>query len=340
MRVGVCDFPSAYAFPPYGYGSIERWLWAVAAGAVQAGAEVWLLGPQWRADLPGGARRLDVRLEDAGRGDPAVGRLAAMQFDLLVVGHEYPSRPAWRRTWQRIGCDVVTFQHDPAFQHAEDAFHGRRSRLFCYSAEMAERYAQHRPQRTVSVQFGRGEETPGPARGGTDLLWLGRIHADKAPHLAAVAAGVVGRRLRIAGPVLDRAYLREHWATLNAPHVDMVGEIAGQAKVDALRDASTLVYTCSRRYVEAGAAVFGEALRCGTPVAALVWRPGTCADAALCERTGAVAMLSPAASDEDAAAALAEAIGRTAGLPADDVQEVGLVRFDPVEHFRTLARRP
>ena len=86
--------------------------------------------------------------------------------------------------------------------------------------------------------------------------------------------------------------------------------------------------------------MFGEALRCGTPVAALVWRPGTCADAALCERTGAVAMLSPAASDEDAAAALAEAIGRTAGLPADDVQEVGLVRFDPVEHFRTLARRP
>jgi hypothetical protein len=111
-------------------------------------------------------------------------------------------------------------------------------------------------------------------------------------------------------------------------------------EVDALGDSSALVYTCSRRYVEAGAAVFGEALRSGTPVAALVWRPGTCAEAALCERTTAVAMPSPAAGDLDAAAALAHAVDRTDALPSDDVQKVGLVRFDPFEHFRTLAGRP
>jgi len=34
MLVGVCDLPGAYAFPPSGYGGIERWLWAVAVGAV------------------------------------------------------------------------------------------------------------------------------------------------------------------------------------------------------------------------------------------------------------------------------------------------------------------
>lgn len=58
MRVGVCDFPSAYAFPPHKYGGIERWLWAVAVGARQTGAEVCLLAPAWRDDLPGSARRL------------------------------------------------------------------------------------------------------------------------------------------------------------------------------------------------------------------------------------------------------------------------------------------
>lgn len=46
MLVGVCDFPSGYQFPPHGYGGIERWLWAVAVGARQSGAEVHLLGPQ------------------------------------------------------------------------------------------------------------------------------------------------------------------------------------------------------------------------------------------------------------------------------------------------------
>ena len=53
MLVGICDFPSAYDFPPHGYGGIERWLWAVAVGAKRAGADVHLLGPKWRRDLDG-----------------------------------------------------------------------------------------------------------------------------------------------------------------------------------------------------------------------------------------------------------------------------------------------
>jgi hypothetical protein len=40
--------------------------------------------------------------------------------------------------------------------------------------------------------------------------------------------------------------------------------------------------------MEAGAAVFGESLRAGDLVAALTRRRGTCAEAVLCDRTGAV----------------------------------------------------
>jgi hypothetical protein len=43
MLVGVCDFPSRYAFPSAGYGGIERWLWAAATGARKAGTDVPLL---------------------------------------------------------------------------------------------------------------------------------------------------------------------------------------------------------------------------------------------------------------------------------------------------------
>ncbi|MGH3697101.1 MAG: glycosyltransferase [Pseudonocardiaceae bacterium] len=103
--------------------------------------------------------------------------------------------------------------------------------------------------------------------GGT--AWCpGRIDADKAPHLAVMAAARLGRRLRIVGPTRDPHYLHRHRATLTAPNVDFVGELAGAAKLQVLASARTLVYSCARGYIEAGAAVFGEALRCGTPIAA------------------------------------------------------------------------
>ncbi|SDM27536.1 Glycosyltransferase involved in cell wall bisynthesis [Lentzea albidocapillata subsp. violacea] len=340
MRVGICDFPSAYAFPPYGYGGIERWLWAVAVGAQRTGVEAVLIGPAWRDDLPGGFRRLPIRLEHTTVESDRWHQLDALNLDLLVVGHEYPSLSAWRASWQGLGCAVATFQHDPNFQHAADAFDGRRSRLYCYSPEMMLRYEAHRPQQALSVQFGFGEETPPPAVAGGDLVWIGRIDSDKAPHLAALAAAKLGQRLRIIGPTLDPGYVARHRAILSAPHVELVGELAGADKIEALRSARTMIYTCARDYVEAGAAVFGETLRCGTPVAALVWRAGTCAEIALCEQTGVVAEAHPLDDDEAAAARLAEAIIDAHRLRPGQVQEAGLTRFDPAQHFQALASIP
>jgi len=341
MRVGVCDYPSAYAFPPYGYGGIERWLWAVAVGAARAGAEVHLIGPQWRTDLPVSWNRVAFRFEDLAPGSAGVANLKSLGLDLVVVGHEYPSLPAWRSIWQELGCDVVTFQHDPDFVHAQNAFDGQQSRLFCYSSEMVERYRDCRPFQAVSVQFGLGEEAPPLPQRGKDLVWLGRLDGQKAPHLAAMAAARLGRRLRIIGkPVRDGAYIEEYGAILNAPHVELVGELAGADKLVSLGAASTFVYTSARGYVEAGAATVGEALRCGTPVAALAWRSGTCAENALCEQTGSIAYVDPELDDDAAAEKLAEAIARTEGLNAEAVQAVGLARFDPATHFRALAARP
>lgn len=83
--------------------------------------------------------------------------------------------------------------------------------------------------------------------------------------------------------------------------------------------------------------MFGEALRSGTAVAALTWRPGTCADAALCQETGVVALVDSEDDDESAATRLAEAITTAEHLNASRVQEIGLSRFDPTAHFRVLA---
>jgi glycosyltransferase involved in cell wall biosynthesis len=338
MLVGVCDFPGSYAFPPAGYGGIERWLWAAAVGARHAGADVHLLGPSWRQGLGDDWVTEPVRLESLTTGSRQLPRLRSAGYDLLIVGHEYPSVPAWRRAWEKLDCDVATFQHAPDFRHTAGAFDGYRSRLYCYSPEMAERYLADHPRAELAVHLGLGEEEP-PAAAGCDLVWLGRIDSEKAPHLAIMAATLLGRRIRIIGPVFDEGYLRLHSELFRADHVEFAGELGGAAKTTALNAGRVLVYSCARHYVEAGAAVFGESLRAGTPVAALAWRQGTCAQAALCDDTGAVATVPPDADDNHAASALAEAIEQAALLKPAHVQEVGHARFDPVRHFRALASR-
>ncbi|MER6088588.1 glycosyltransferase [Streptomyces bluensis] len=336
MLVGVCDFPGSYAFPPAGYGGIERWLWAVAVGARAAGADVHLLGPGWLPDLEPEWVRKPVRLEDVTAGSPTERELKAAGYDLLVVGHEYPSLPAWVRTWSGLECDVATFQHSPLFQHAASAFDGKRSRLYCYSPEMIERYAAHQPLPELAVHLGLDVDEPQAAQG-RDLVWLGRVDEEKAPHLAVRAAQLLGRRIRIVGPVFSEDYVRSHKKLFAADHVEWAGELGGPAKTAAIQEASVFVYTCARTYVEAGAAVFGESVRAGTPVAVLTWRDGTCARAALCHRTGVTTVVPPEADDETAAQALAEAIERAADLDHNEVQAIGQQRFDPARHFEAMA---
>lgn len=335
MRVGVCDFPSSYAFPPHGYGGIERWLWAAAVGAKDAGADVLLIGPSWREDVHGFAR-LPLRLEQLEPGSQSARRLAERKLDLLVVGHEYPSLPAWRSVWEALDCDVATFQHDPDFRHPPSTFGRGRARLYCYSEEMAERYRIHNPRRELAVHLG-WKEDPLPATAGRDLVWMGRIHEDKAPHLAILASARLGRRLRLVGPVLDATYASRCSTLLHAEHVEVVGEIAGARKTELLRDAAAMIYTCAPGYVEAGAAVFGEALRAGTPVAALAWGPGGCPQAALCQESGVVSQHDPQDSTEDVVEGLGQAISQVLALSPPSVQEIGLHRFQPERHFHALA---
>jgi glycosyltransferase involved in cell wall biosynthesis len=338
MQVGVCDFPARYAFPPVGYAGIERWLWATAVGARRTGATVRLLGYQWRAELADNWHIDRVRLEDLTSG-PELARLRAVGYDLLIAWHEYPARPAWRRVWQTLDCDVACFQHGTDKEHPAGTFDGVSSRLYCYSAEMMALYGKHRPRQELAVSQGLDEDEP-PAEEGRDLVWVGRIDAVKAPHLAIMAARRLGRRIRIAGPVFDEAYFERHRRLFAAAHVELAGEVGGAAKTAEFRRGKVFVYTCARDYVEAGAAVFGEALRAGTPVAALAWRGGGCAEAALCADTGCVALVDPQDTDDNAATAVADAIEAVGALRAAAVQEIGMTRFEPARHFLALASRP
>jgi hypothetical protein len=118
------------------------------------------------------------------------------------VGHEYPSLRAWRESADALGCDVATFQHSPVFCHDEDAFDGIGHRLYCYSQQMANRYHTHSPILELAVHAGWKEREPDSVKG-EGLVWVGRVDEDKSPRLAVRAAQILGRRIRVVGPVFD-----------------------------------------------------------------------------------------------------------------------------------------
>lgn len=338
MRVGILDHPSNYAFPPHGYGAQEKWFWSVAVGAKRSGADVVLVGPDWRDDLPYGFGRLPIRLEDAdARG---VKRFKQQKFDLLVIGHEYTSLPAWRSRFDDLDSEVSAFQHRPDYSPANGAFDGASRRLYVFTPEMEKLYSASSPGRTNGVCFADSEESvPKVQPGDGTLVWASKLHPSKAPHIAAMAAAMLKRHIYFYGPIWDAEYLRRHRSAFATPFVHFMGEIVGQAKLQAFVKASCLVYSCHRDYVEAGSAFFSDPLRCGLPVAAQVWRRGTAASTALSSDTGFVEIVDPSADDHLAASGLAACIEQAMELDRGQVQEAGLIRFDPVTQFHDLASR-
>ena len=106
--------------------------------------------------------------------------------------------------------------------------------------------------------------TPGP--GGGNLIWLGRLAAEKGPHLAIAAARRAGLQIDLAGPVHDRHYFDREVRPLLEPGVRYLGHLTQAALDAALGHASASVVT--PLWDEPYGLVVAESLACGTPVAA------------------------------------------------------------------------
>ncbi len=109
--------------------------------------------------------------------------------------------------------------------------------------------------------------TWGPGPGGPDLAWAGRIVPEKAPHLAVAMARAAGRRLRLAGPVGDRAYFEEVLRPLLGPDVEYVGHLGSRALAELFGSSAVTLVTPD--WDEPYGLVAAESLACGTPVVAL-----------------------------------------------------------------------
>jgi glycosyltransferase involved in cell wall biosynthesis len=333
MKVGVCDFPGPYAFPPVGYGGIERWLWACALGADLSGASVTLLGLQWRPETEERFSRWKVRLEELDEK-----HWDTHQFDVLIAGHEYFASKRWLEAALAVSDCLVTYQH-AHFHYPDGVFDGAAVRLFCFSPQMLCLYRRYRPRQCFSVGRGLQEPLLFSENPKDYALWMARIDRDKAPHYAIQAAIKIGLPIRVAGPILDESYYARHAQLFEHPYVTYMGDVGGEQKMELIANARLFIYTTSRSYVEPGALVFSEVIPCGVPIAAISWTGDDCSATALCPKTGSLFVPSDLyIEDNSVIDGLATACVKAMQLDRYTVRKLGHKRFDPHIHFQQLVK--
>jgi glycosyltransferase involved in cell wall biosynthesis len=119
------------------------------------------------------------------------------------------------------------------------------------------------------------------------VLFLGRFHPDKAPHLAIEAAREARLPIVLAGKCTEpaeRAYFSREVEPRLGPDTTMFGVADAAAKRDLLARAACLVFPI--RWDEPFGLVMIEAMACGTPVVAL--RRGAAPELILPGQTGVI----------------------------------------------------
>ena len=262
-------------------GGLESLTWALVRGLRQRGVDVTLFaGPGSDPDL--GARELTVaplQLSEAARSDASMppepwlrehhAYLQVMlelrdRLDVDVIHnnslHFLPLALA-----QSCRAPMMTTLHTPPTPWLEPTIalmDQARSTFVAVSAHTARQWRHVTNADVVHNGVDTGAWTPGA--GGDDLVWVGRLVPEKAPHQAIRIAAVSGRRIRLAGPIGDTEYFRSRVDPLLGPRADYVGHLDAPALRDLVGSSAAMVVT--PEWDEPYGLVAAESLACGTPV--------------------------------------------------------------------------
>ena len=167
---------------------------------------------------------------------------------------------------QSVPQPVLTTLHCPPTPWLEPALELTPSApTAAVSAAVADMWAHVTCAEVIHNGVDLAEWHCGP--GGQDLVWSGRLVAEKAPHLAALIAHAAGYRLRIAGPISDPDYFATYVARLLDDEVSYVGHLRPRELSALVGSSAACLVTPA--WDEPFGLVAAEAMACGTPVLGL-----------------------------------------------------------------------
>ena len=266
-------------------GGLEAHVWHLARALIRRGHEVSLFAGSG-SDLGLDHGELAVRelaLSSAAQADPSASPSAFMTdhhaylnlmmqladphsgYD-IVHNHSLHHLPVVMAPM--LATPMITTLHTPPtpwLESALDVTGGGGTRFAAVSRHTADAWRHIAPDVTVvpnGVNFRRWPLGPG----GDNLVWFGRITAEKAPHLAIAAARRAGLPLVIAGPISDTAYFDHSIAPSLGERVRYAGHLNHDELAHVVGHSAAALVTPV--WHEPYGLVVAEAMSCGTPVVA------------------------------------------------------------------------
>jgi glycosyltransferase involved in cell wall biosynthesis len=286
LRVALLA-PISWPTPPPGYGPWEQIAYNLAEGMHRRGLDVTLFATGNSHTSAKLASVIPVGLAE----DPAyngevmsalhIANLFARAGDFDVIHNNFDWKPL-TYALATTAPPMVTTIHGFSSPQILGAYYAGAARSFFCSISDADRdpgldylgttYNGINPDAWTFVDHA-----------GDYLLFFGRFHPEKGPHLAIEIAKRAGVRLKMAGIPQDDAYFDE----CVKPHIDgdrveLLGHVKGKARDALLGGALALVHMTTRP--ERFGLTLIEAMACGTPI--LGANMGSIPEIIINERTG------------------------------------------------------
>jgi len=269
VRIAIVA-PPWLPVPPPAYGGTENTLDTLARGLKAAGHDV-LLCTTGDSTCPVERTFIFEQAVGVGSGN-SVDEIrhvthAYGQFRGVDVVHDHTLvGPIYSAAFP--GLPVVTTNHGPFNAELIDLYRAVSGRVPVIA--ISNHQASTAQDVTIAGVIHHGvdlDDYPVGPGGGGYALFLGRMHPNKGPHVAARIAREAGFPLRIAAKMREpqeHAYFEEMVRPLLGGDVTYVGEVDRATKLELLGNADCLLNPIS--WPEPFGMVMIEALACGTPV--------------------------------------------------------------------------